>query len=87
MEKLARIHALKWRKDALLAQNLLDYYRLLLIEEVEPHIEAALASCLKPGAAAEYHWAHADSYISFIENGQKQLSAMVEEARRLSLVN
>jgi hypothetical protein len=36
MEKLARIHALKWRKDALLAQNLLDYYRLLLIEEVEP---------------------------------------------------
>ena len=80
---VARIQRLKWRTDALLSENLPESSRFLLTEEAGPHIEAAFASCMKRGAAAEYHWAYADSYISFVEDGQKQLATMIEELERL----
>ena len=81
MDQLARIYTLKRRRDALLAEHLPESSRFFLTEEAGPHVEAAFVNRMKQGAVAEYHWNYADSYISFVEDGQRQLAAMVEEAR------
>jgi hypothetical protein len=81
MDRLARVYALKSRRDAILAEHVPEPSRLLLTEKAGPHIEAAFANRMKSRVTAEYHWAYADSYISFVEDEQRQRAAMIEEGQ------
>jgi hypothetical protein len=80
---LNRIYNLEPRKQALLQAKHLPQSSHFLLEEAAPHIEAAKANRLKPGMAAEYHWLCADAYLAFVEDGQKQIAGMLEDAQRL----
>jgi hypothetical protein len=66
MEILERIHTLRWRIDALLAEPLPPSSRFLL-DQAAPHVDAAFQDRLNPGLDAECHWLCGDSFVSFVE--------------------
>lgn len=81
MDKLARIHTLRSRMDALIADSLPPSCCLLL-DEAAPHVDAAFHNRLNPGLEAEYHWACGDSFVSFVEAQQTLRATMAADAER-----
>jgi hypothetical protein len=84
---LARVYELKRRRDVLLTGRIPESSRFFLEEEAAPHLAAAFANRLTDRTASEYHWSVADFYVSFVEDGQHLVAAMVEDARTLCLAS
>jgi hypothetical protein len=82
MDILARIHTLRLRMDALVAESLPPSSSLLL-DEAAPHVDAAFHNRLNPGLAAEYHWMCGDSFVSFVDDQQALRATMAAEAERV----
>ena len=83
MNRIDRITVLNRRIAALPRETLPESSTFLLTECAQFHAEKAFGLRLASGVAADYHWALADSYVSFVEQGQLRLAAMMADAIRL----